>query len=91
MATDVNSEDNLATSEQIAVLCFWQDSKMSFHLSDKHGFSFLADNGYGCQKYMVRLLTYLPGVTISKVPLTAKLLFETGKMAARMDVILKKV
>ncbi|XP_061593160.1 hydroxylysine kinase [Cololabis saira] len=49
------------------------------------------DCGYGCQKYLVRLLTYLPGITISKVPLTPKLLYETGKMAARMDVILKKM
>ncbi|KAM9761746.1 hydroxylysine kinase [Menidia menidia] len=47
------------------------------------------DCGYGCQKYLVRLLTYLPGVTISKVPLTPKLLYETGKTAARMDEILQ--
>lgn len=51
----------------------------------------LADCGYGCQKYLVRLLTYLPGSTISKVPLTPQLLYETGKTAARMDKILQKV
>ncbi|XP_041863211.1 hydroxylysine kinase [Melanotaenia boesemani] len=50
-----------------------------------------SDCGCGCQKYLVRLLTYLPGVTISKVPLTPKLLYETGKMAARMDKILQKM
>ncbi|KAM4549053.1 hydroxylysine kinase isoform 1-T3 [Odontesthes bonariensis] len=49
------------------------------------------DCGYGHQKYLVRLLTYLPGVTISKVPLTPKLLYETGKTAARMDEILRKM
>ncbi|KAK2835413.1 hypothetical protein Q5P01_015897 [Channa striata] len=49
------------------------------------------DCGYGCQKYLVRLLTYMPGITISKVPLTPQLLFETGKMAARIDKILQKV
>ncbi|KAM6921739.1 hydroxylysine kinase [Xenentodon cancila] len=49
------------------------------------------DCGYGCKKYLVRLLIYLPGVTISKVPLTPKLLYEAGKMAARMDVLLEKM
>uniref|UniRef100_A0A3Q1IHJ6 Hydroxylysine kinase n=1 Tax=Anabas testudineus TaxID=64144 RepID=A0A3Q1IHJ6_ANATE len=39
------------------------------------------DCGYGSQKYLVRLLTYLPGTTISKVPLTQQLLYETGKTA----------
>ncbi|XP_037326356.2 hydroxylysine kinase [Pungitius pungitius] len=49
------------------------------------------DCGHGVQKYLVRLLTYLPGTTISKVPLTPQLLYETGKMAARMDQILQKM
>lgn len=49
------------------------------------------DCGYGCQRYLVRLLTYLPGVTISKVPLTPKLLYETGRTAAKMDEILQKM
>ncbi|XP_029285726.1 hydroxylysine kinase [Cottoperca gobio] len=49
------------------------------------------DCGYGFQKYLVRLLTYLPGTTISKVPLTPQLLYETGKMAARMDIILQEM
>lgn len=51
----------------------------------------LTDCGYGCQKYLVRLLTYLPGTTISKVLLTPQLLYETGKTVARMDKILQKV
>ncbi|XP_034003871.1 hydroxylysine kinase-like [Trematomus bernacchii] len=49
------------------------------------------DCGYGSQKYLVRLLTYLPGTTISKVPLTPQLLYETGKMAATMDTILQEM
>ncbi|XP_037530504.1 hydroxylysine kinase [Nematolebias whitei] len=49
------------------------------------------DCGYGCKKYLVRLLTYAPGVTISKVPLTPELLYEVGKMAARMDEIFQKM
>ncbi|XP_030583530.1 hydroxylysine kinase [Archocentrus centrarchus] len=49
------------------------------------------DCGYGNQKYLVRLLTYLPGTTISKVPVTPQLLYETGKTAARMDTILQKM
>lgn len=49
------------------------------------------DCGFGCQTYMVRLLHYLPGLTISKVPLTAQLLYETGKMAAKMDKVLQKM
>ncbi|XP_067370122.1 hydroxylysine kinase-like isoform X1 [Channa argus] len=49
------------------------------------------DCGYGCQKYLVRLLAYLPGILISKVPLTPQLLFEVGKTAARMDNILQKM
>ncbi|KAM3619740.1 uncharacterized protein V6R79_012929 [Siganus canaliculatus] len=50
-----------------------------------------ADCGYGSHKYLVRLLTYLPGITISKAPLTPQLLYETGKMAARIDTILQKM
>ncbi|XP_039985079.1 hydroxylysine kinase isoform X2 [Xiphias gladius] len=49
------------------------------------------DCGYGCQKYLVRLLTYLPGTTISKVSYTPQLLYETGKTAATMDKILQEM
>uniref|UniRef100_A0A3Q3WQW9 Hydroxylysine kinase n=1 Tax=Mola mola TaxID=94237 RepID=A0A3Q3WQW9_MOLML len=51
----------------------------------------LTDCGYGCQSYLVRLLTYMPGTMISKVPLTPELLYETGKTAAKMDKILQKL
>ncbi|KAK7889369.1 hypothetical protein WMY93_024929 [Mugilogobius chulae] len=49
------------------------------------------DCGCGQQKYLVRLLSYLPGQTISKVPLTPQILFEAGKMAAKMDKVLQKM
>uniref|UniRef100_A0A667WRU3 Hydroxylysine kinase n=1 Tax=Myripristis murdjan TaxID=586833 RepID=A0A667WRU3_9TELE len=50
-----------------------------------------ADCGFGCQKYLVRLLSYLPGTTISKVLVSPQLLYEVGKMAARMDKILQEM
>ncbi|XP_055077509.1 hydroxylysine kinase-like [Periophthalmus magnuspinnatus] len=49
------------------------------------------DCGFGLQKYLVRLLSYLPGKIISKVPLTPQLLYETGKMAAKIDKVLQKM
>ncbi|XP_029356265.1 hydroxylysine kinase [Echeneis naucrates] len=49
------------------------------------------DCGNGPQKYLVRLLTYLPGTTLSKVPLTPQLLYEAGKMAAMMDKTLQEM
>ncbi|KAJ0065052.1 hypothetical protein NL108_001056 [Boleophthalmus pectinirostris] len=49
------------------------------------------DCGYGRQKYLVRLLSYLPGKNISKVPLTPQLLYETGKMAAKVDKVLQNM
>ncbi|XP_077574026.1 hydroxylysine kinase isoform X1 [Stigmatopora nigra] len=54
---------------------------------------FLADIdcGHGLQKYLVRLLTYLPGVPISEVPLSPQLLYQVGQVAARMDNLLKEM
>lgn len=49
------------------------------------------DCGFGLQKYVVRLLTYLPGTTVAKVPVSPELLFETGEVAAKMDQILEKM
>ncbi|XP_061832391.1 hydroxylysine kinase isoform X1 [Nerophis lumbriciformis] len=49
------------------------------------------DCGYGLQKYLVRLLTYLPGIPISKVPLSPQLLHKVGQTAARVDNILKEM
>ncbi|XP_051930593.1 hydroxylysine kinase [Hippocampus zosterae] len=49
------------------------------------------DCGYGLQKYLVRLLTYLPGVPISEVPLSPQLLYEVGRTAARMDNALNEM
>ncbi|XP_051930587.1 hydroxylysine kinase-like [Hippocampus zosterae] len=49
------------------------------------------DCGSGLQKYLMRLLTYLPGITISNAPLSPRLLYEVGQTAARMDNILREV
>ncbi|XP_038147501.1 hydroxylysine kinase isoform X2 [Cyprinodon tularosa] len=49
------------------------------------------DCGYGRQKYLVRLMTYLHGVTISSVPSTPKLLYQTGRTAATLDEVLQKM
>ncbi|XP_072294666.1 hydroxylysine kinase-like [Eucyclogobius newberryi] len=49
------------------------------------------DCGFGHQKYLVRLLSYLPGKNISKIPHTPQILFEAGKMAAKMDKVLQKM
>ncbi|GAA6111202.1 hydroxylysine kinase-like [Tachysurus ichikawai] len=46
------------------------------------------DCGYGLQKYLVRLLTYLPGTPMAKITCTPQLLYETGKMGAKLDKIL---
>ncbi|XP_064186025.1 hydroxylysine kinase-like [Anguilla rostrata] len=49
------------------------------------------DCGFGSQKYLVRLLTYLPGTTISKIPCSPQMLYQVGRMAATMDTILQKM
>nr|XP_057929702.1 hydroxylysine kinase-like [Doryrhamphus excisus] len=49
------------------------------------------DCGHGLQKFLVRLLTYLPGIPIASAPLSLELLYDVGQMAARMDNILEKM
>ncbi|KAJ8374259.1 hypothetical protein SKAU_G00048390 [Synaphobranchus kaupii] len=49
------------------------------------------DCGSGSQKYLVRLLTYLPGTTISKIACSPQMLYQVGRMAATMDIILHKL
>ncbi|TSK53811.1 Hydroxylysine kinase [Bagarius yarrelli] len=49
------------------------------------------DCGFGLQKYLVRLLTYLPGTPIAKVTCTPQLLYEMGKTAATIDQILLRL
>ncbi|XP_051550496.1 hydroxylysine kinase-like [Myxocyprinus asiaticus] len=46
------------------------------------------DCGFGKQKYMVRLLTYLPGTTIAKITSSPQILYEVGKIAATLDKVL---
>ncbi|KAM8888159.1 hydroxylysine kinase-like isoform 1-T1 [Synchiropus picturatus] len=49
------------------------------------------DCGYGPQRYLVRLLTYLPGVMLSTVAVSSQILFEVGKTVAEMDQIFQKM
>ncbi|KAK7137332.1 hypothetical protein R3I93_017422 [Phoxinus phoxinus] len=46
------------------------------------------DCGFGMQKYLVRLLAYLPGTTISKITCSPRILYDVGKMAATLDTVL---
>ncbi|NXF77355.1 HYKK kinase, partial [Sclerurus mexicanus] len=43
------------------------------------------DTGAGNTKYMVRLLTYLPGTPVAKIATNAQILYEIGKLAASLD------
>ncbi|NXY48259.1 HYKK kinase, partial [Ceuthmochares aereus] len=43
------------------------------------------DSGSGNRKFMVRLLTYLPGTPIAKIATNAQILYEVGKLAANLD------
>ncbi|NXV78080.1 HYKK kinase, partial [Atlantisia rogersi] len=43
------------------------------------------DTGPGNKKYLVRLLTYLPGTPVAKIAATTQIFFEIGKLAARLD------
>ncbi|NXU90718.1 HYKK kinase, partial [Xiphorhynchus elegans] len=43
------------------------------------------DPGAGNAKYMVRLLTYLPGTPVAKIATNAQILYEIGKLAASLD------
>ncbi|NXK94568.1 HYKK kinase, partial [Formicarius rufipectus] len=43
------------------------------------------DTGSGDTKYMVRLLTYLPGTPVAKITTNAQILYEIGKLAASLD------
>ncbi|XP_023699949.2 hydroxylysine kinase [Paramormyrops kingsleyae] len=49
------------------------------------------DTGSGSEVYLVRLLTYLSGTTLAKVPSSPQILYQVGKMAAKMDEILQKM
>ncbi|XP_067161525.1 hydroxylysine kinase [Apteryx mantelli] len=41
--------------------------------------------GSGNTKYMVRLLTYLPGTPVAKIATNTQILYEIGKLAASLD------
>uniref|UniRef100_A0A672QQ09 Hydroxylysine kinase n=1 Tax=Sinocyclocheilus grahami TaxID=75366 RepID=A0A672QQ09_SINGR len=45
------------------------------------------DCGFDLQKYLVRLLTYLPGTTVAKITCSPQILYDVGKMAATLDTM----
>ncbi|KAM6308299.1 hydroxylysine kinase [Aegotheles albertisi] len=48
------------------------------------------DIGPGNKKYMIRLLTYLPGTPVAKIATNPQILYEIGKLAASMDKALSE-
>nr|XP_006637916.1 PREDICTED: hydroxylysine kinase [Lepisosteus oculatus]XP_015216863.1 PREDICTED: hydroxylysine kinase [Lepisosteus oculatus]XP_015216864.1 PREDICTED: hydroxylysine kinase [Lepisosteus oculatus] len=49
------------------------------------------DCGSGSKGYIVRLLTYLPGTPVAKIPSTPQILYEVGRMAAMLNRALLKM
>ncbi|KAG8144900.1 hypothetical protein E2320_013305, partial [Naja naja] len=43
------------------------------------------DTGSCTQKFVVRLLSYLPGKTVATLPVTPPILYDIGQMAAKLD------
>ncbi|NXL95489.1 HYKK kinase, partial [Alectura lathami] len=48
------------------------------------------DGGPAGKKYMVRLLTYLPGIPVAKIAATPQMFYEIGKLAASLDKALSE-
>ena len=48
------------------------------------------DSGSEVKSYLVRLLTYFPGRPIAEIPIGPQLLYEIGKLAAKLDKTLEK-
>ncbi|XP_066565189.1 hydroxylysine kinase isoform X2 [Amia ocellicauda] len=49
------------------------------------------DCGSDCKQYIVRLLTYIPGTPLAKIPTSSQSLFEVGRMAATIDKVLQEM
>lgn len=47
------------------------------------------DSGSEIKSYLVRLLTYLPGRPIAEIPVSPQLLYEIGRLAAKLDKALE--
>ncbi|KAM6149771.1 hydroxylysine kinase [Erethizon dorsatum] len=47
------------------------------------------DNGSGTRSHLVRLLTYLPGSPVAQTPISPELLYEIGRLAAKLDKTLE--
>ncbi|NXE46167.1 HYKK kinase, partial [Casuarius casuarius] len=57
---------------------------------DGNVMSLVSGTGSGNKKFMVRLLTYLPGTPVAKIATNAQILYEVGKLAASLDKALSE-
>ncbi|XP_040825466.1 hydroxylysine kinase [Ochotona curzoniae] len=48
------------------------------------------DSGSSTSSYVVRLLTYLPGRPVAELPVSSQLLYDIGRLAARLDKTLEE-
>lgn len=48
------------------------------------------DSGSETKNYLVRLMTYLPGRPIAEIPISSQLLYEIGRLAAKLDKTLER-
>ncbi|NXP79582.1 HYKK kinase, partial [Ramphastos sulfuratus] len=46
--------------------------------------------GLGKKKYVVRLLTYLPGTPVAKIATNSQIFYEIGQLAAKLDKVLSE-
>ncbi|XP_065498071.1 hydroxylysine kinase isoform X1 [Caloenas nicobarica] len=56
----------------------------------KDGTIMSLESGERLRKYMVRLLTYLPGTPVAKIATNAQIFYEIGKLAASLDKALSE-
>ncbi|XP_005393507.1 PREDICTED: hydroxylysine kinase isoform X2 [Chinchilla lanigera] len=47
------------------------------------------DNGSGTRSHLLRLLTFLPGSPVAQTPVSPRLLYEIGRLAAKLDKTLE--
>ncbi|XP_023568231.1 hydroxylysine kinase isoform X2 [Octodon degus] len=47
------------------------------------------DTGSGTRSHLLRLLTFLPGCPVAQIPISPQLLYEIGRLAAKLDKTLE--
>ncbi|KAG8440362.1 hypothetical protein GDO86_006204 [Hymenochirus boettgeri] len=88
-----DSKDEKLLEAQTRVLLFLSNKGVPVQkpILTKNGQSFsleTVDNGSTIQKHIVRLLTYLSGTPLAKILPSPETLFDIGKMAANIDIML---